>query len=334
MRKILRNRIVNIAIKTIIILLLVWAIYAQVFQKEDAGLLWQNFLNHFHQENIPWLIAVIILVPINWGFETLKWQILIKTFLKQSFLKSYKAILGGITISIFTPNRIGEYGGRILFVEAKYNWKAIVATLVGSLGQLLVLLSTGLIGTLYFVYTYVGEELYILQIIFFLGIALVGIMVFGFFNIDLVVNVISRIPQSYKLRRYIRHVNVLRKYSNKDLAHSLLYAFLRYMTYSIQYYLMLKFFGIDVAFFAAITGIATIFFLQTSVPLPPVMGLLTRGQIALYVWGFFTNTNADILGASFGLFIINLVIPALLGMILIVKINVLKTLGYENGNND
>ncbi len=334
MKKILRNRIVNIVIKAIIVLLLIWAIYAQVFQKEDAGLLWRNFLNHFHTQNLPWLIAVVLLVPVNWGFETFKWQVLIKNFLKQSFWKSYKAILGGITISIFTPNRIGEYGGRILFVEAKYNWKAVVATLVGSLGQLLVLLSLGLIGTLYFVYEYVGEELYILQIIFFLGIVLVAVMVFGFFNIDLIVNLISRIPRSYKLRRYIRHVNILRKYSNKDLAHSLLYALLRYMTYSVQYFLMLRFFGIEVAFFAALAGIATIFFLQTSVPLPPVMGLLTRGQIALYVWGFFADNNADILGASFGLFIINLVVPALLGMMLIVKINVLKTLGYENGNSD
>ena len=42
--------------------------------------------------------------------------------------------------------------------------------------------------------------------------------------------------------------------------------FLRYMTYSIQYYFLLKFYGIHPPLLLGLAGIATIFFVQASIP--------------------------------------------------------------------
>ncbi|MCB0684701.1 MAG: hypothetical protein KDC32_27860, partial [Saprospiraceae bacterium] len=72
-------------------------------------------------------------------------------------------------------------------------------------------------------------------------------------------------------------------------------------------------------------------FAQTSVPLPPLIGLLTRGQMALLVWTPFSGSELSLLAVPFGLFVINLAVPALLGMAIIVQTNVIKSLGYENG---
>jgi hypothetical protein len=70
-------------------------------------------------------------------------------------------------------------------------------------------------------------------------------------------------------------------------------------------------------------GIATIFLVQASVPLPPAMGLLARSEIALFVWGFFTQDHVDILAATFSLFVINIAVPALLGLVFIVQVNII-----------
>ena len=327
MRKILQHSYLNLFIKLLITFLLIWTIYRQVFAKENIGDIWQSFIAHFAFPNLYWLIAVLVLVPLNWGFETQKWSILIRNFSTISFWKSYRAILAGVTVSLFTPNRIGEYGGRILLVEPENNWKAVVATLVGSMSQLMVLLSVGLVGAVYFSAQFLKPEPYVLTTVLVLGVIFIVILLVCFFNIDLIIPLIKRLPFADKLRKYVKHVGVLRNYSSRILRSVLFFSFLRYLTYSAQYFLILQFFDIQAPFLATMAGISTIFLLQTSVPLPPIMGLLARGEFALFVWGFFNANEMDILAATFSLFVINLTIPALIGFLFIIQTNVVESLG-------
>jgi hypothetical protein len=319
----------NILIKVGVVFLLSYMIYRQVFAKENASEIWKNFLLNLTLDNIQWLIITTILIPINWAFETLKWQVLIKDFEKLSFWKSYQGILLGIAFSLFTPNRIGEYGGRILLVKPENNWKAVIATLVGSFSQLLVLLSCGILGLLSFIYLFLEIDQWIWLSIFFVGVLLTSLMLFCFYNIDLVIPIIKRIPYAHKLKRFVKHIYVLRNYSSSILSSVLIYSFLRYLTYTLQYFLMLQFFGINVSIIKGFAGIATIFLLQTSIPLPPIWDLFARGQIALEIWGFSSENEIGILASTFTLWVLNLIIPALIGTIFISKINVLQSLGYE-----
>ena len=331
MKKILANRTLDFIIKTVIVGLLLYAIYRQVFAKENAADMWQSFVGHFSGSNTLWLWAVVILIPVNWGFETRKWHVLIQKFTDYSFWQVYKATLAGVTVSLFTPNRVGEYGGRILLVDAKDNWNAAIATVVGSFSQVLVLLSAGLAGLVFFAQYLFDIPLQILALLIFFGAVGISLMLFCFFNIDLIVPVARRIPFPAFAKKYLRHLRVLNKYGRRELLRTLAFAFVRYCTYSFQYYLMLRFFGIEVPLWTALAGIATIYLFQTSIPLPPVMGLLARGTIALQVWGAFSTVEIDILAASFTLFIINLSVPALIGAVFILQTNVMQSLGVKDG---
>ncbi|MDB4539078.1 flippase-like domain-containing protein [Saprospiraceae bacterium] len=333
MKKNTNKKYFNISIKVVIVILLSYVIYQQVFAKENAEEIWKNFLQNLTFDKIHWLFITAVLIPINWTFETLKWQVLIKDFEKLSFGKAYQAILSGITFSLFTPNRIGEYGGRILLVKPENNWKAVIATLVGSFSQLLVLLSCGILGLLLFIYLFLEIDQWIWLSIFFVGILFTFLMLFCFYNIDLVIPIVKRIPFAYKLRRFVNDVNVLRNYSSSILSLALLFSFLRYVTYTLQYFFMLQFFGIKVSIIKGLAGIATIYLLQTSIPLPPIWDLFARGQIALEIWGFSSENEIGILASTFTLWVLNLIIPALIGTIFIVRINVLQSLGYEKTND-
>lgn len=328
-KKISKNRPLNLIIKVVLVLLFSYALYYQVFAKDNIEELMQSFWTRFNWSNSIWLLLVALLTPINWGMETLKWQQLIQHFSKLNFWQTYKAILAGVTFSLFTPNRIGEYGGRILMVAPKNNWKAVIATLVGSFSQLLIILSLGLVGLMYFGSRFMVEDLAYFKILLpvaFIGIAL---MTFAFFNIEKLVPIAQKLPFYNQLKVWFRHLKVLTHYNSHQLLNTLGLAFCRYFIYSLQYIFILHFFGIEVPFFIALAGIASIFLFQTSFPLPPVMGLFARGEVALFIWGFFSVNTVNILAATYSLFILNLSIPALLGMIFIVKINVLKSLGYE-----
>lgn len=328
-----KNKTINFIIKLTIVALLAWVIYKNVFGKQDANEIWRLFLENLKKQNISWLVLAILLMPVNWIFETLKWRVLIESIEKLSFKRSFAAIISGVTLSIFTPNRIGEYGGRVLFVKPKNNWKSVIATLVGSFSQLLVILSMGMIGFVYFAGKYFDVENHLLQGVFSIMVALIGMMFFGFYNIELVIPFFKKIPHIYKLRRFFKDITVLRNYDSKTLSKALGFAFLRYAVYTLQYLLLLYFFGINITLIQGLSGIATIFILQTSIPLPPLVGLLARSEIALLVWGIFSSNELSILASTFVLWILNLIIPALFGAVFIANINVLKSLGYDKRKN-
>lgn len=322
----------NPAIKMVIGVLLGWALYRQVFAGENAAGLWLSFIVHFKGPGMAWLILTVALVPLNLSFEALKFRLLIRNFTGPPFSIILRAVLGGVTIAIFTPNRVGEYGGRILFLPPEHNWKTVIATMVGSLCQLLVLLSAGLLGITWFSAKYLDMAPYALPLMLCLGAAFIGLLTFIFFNIGVVVPLAKRIPYIHKFKAYLRHLTMLQNYTGAELSGALKYAFVRYLTYCAQYYLLLRFYGIQVDLIPGMAGIAAIFFVQASIPLPPVSGLMVRGEIALFTWGIFSNDQLSILAATFSLFVINIALPALLGMVFIVQSNILKSLGYENKN--
>lgn len=133
-----------------------------------------------------------------------------------------------MTISIFTPNRIGEYGGRILEVEAKYNWRGVLATLVGSLSQLIVLLAFGLCGALYYLHLFEMIDVFILSSSIFVGGSLVFIMLLIYFNVDMALPLVRKLPLGrWKVPIYKQMV-VLKSY---DVA--LLEMYCSYLPYGI-----------------------------------------------------------------------------------------------------
>jgi hypothetical protein len=74
--------------------------------------------------------------------------------------------------------------------------------------------------------------------------------------------------------------------------------------------------------------------LQTAIPLPPIVGLLARGEVALKIWGISSQNDLSILAATFTLWVINLIIPALIGLVFILRLNFLKSLGYQQKSAD
>jgi len=324
------SRILNWTIKLLILGLFGFVVYRQLVAKQDIHQLWSLFIENLSLSSSIYLVLIIALMPINWALETIKWRYLLKEYENLSFVKAYKAILTGVSLSIITPARIGEYGGRLFMVKPENNWKAVIATLVGSFSQNLIHIIIGIIGFSYFFKIVHPIDTWILAATLAISTAFVLLLLLCFFHLDLLENIAKRFPFPKKIKPYVRHLRQLRNYNERELSTVLWYSFIRYGIFCVQYFLILKFFGIEIPLLAAFAGIASIYLVQTSIPLPPVLGVLARGEIALFIWGIFTTNSFGILAATFGLWIINLIIPALVGIVIIFNVNVLKSLGYEN----
>ncbi len=324
-----QNKLLSQSLNAVIVLLLLIALYHQVFATKDLIVVFQTFKISLTYEGLPWLILAIALMPVNWFFETLKWRQFTQLFSKMSVWESLRAVLAGVAVSLFTPNRIGEYGGRILLTEQRHSWRIVVATLLGSFSQMIVLFSMGLAGFLWFSYNHLGLKTYLLFVIGVAGFLFVLTLAIAFFRIQAIIFLINWLVGNQIWRRIRKQIIVLRMCTDHQKWQAIGWAMLRYMTYSLQYWLLLEFLGIHLPVLAAFAAIATIFLIQTGVPLPPAGAFFARAEIALFVWGSLGANEISILAATFGLFIINLALPALLGAIFIVKIKVLKLSGYE-----
>lgn len=323
------NRVINTVIKFTVALLFSWVIYHQVFNHENVYDFNQLVLDRINDRNIFWLISAIVLMPLNWALETFKWMKFTRDFDPIGFLKAYRAVLTGVLFSVFTPNRIGEYGGRILWLKPENQWKGVIATILSSFCQILITLSFGIIGFLYFSFYFLDLNKIARTSIFTFGVLFILTLFFIFYNIDLLVPFAKKIQWIKRFNKVLKHLLILTHYSSKELSMALLIAFFRYSLYCLQYFMVLMFFDVEPPFFTGLACIATFFFLQTSIPLPPMLGLVTRGEIALQIWSHFNVNNMLILASTYTLWVINVLLPSFIGLIFVISINIVKSLGYE-----
>jgi uncharacterized membrane protein YbhN (UPF0104 family) len=312
-------------LKALIATLFLTLLWYDLFKRENFDEILALFLSELRGENTFWLIATLIFLPFNWAAETLKWLPLVRRVQPLSFWTAFKAVFAGVTFSLFFPNRTGEFGGRILFLKKKNAFKGVLSTFIGSWAQQLVLITFGFLGFIYFLITLWNTDRIIVDTIITLGAACVAGLFLMFLNLEAVIPVFKKIRFLYRFPRLIKSVGMLRQFSRRALFEALFWSFVRYVIYSFQYYFMLRFFGIDVPVLQAASCIATIYLLQTSIPLPPVIGLLARGEVALKIWGLFTQNDLSILAATFSLWVINLIIPAFIGLVFILKANFFQT---------
>jgi len=94
---------------------------------------------------------------------------------------------------------------------------------------------------------------------------------------------------------------------------------LRFTVYSVQYVLLLMFFGVSSNLLALFTHSVVYLLAQTFSPLMPLLDFSYRGATALYVFKNFSNNNIAILCTVMLVWLINLVVPAVIGYVFILK---------------
>ncbi len=274
-----------------------------------------------------WLIVALAFV--NWGIEAKKWQRLLQAIQRISFFTAFKSVLSGVALSINTPNRMGEYGGRILYVENGKRIKAISLSITGSISQLIITLITGCIGLSYIIlfkidnYALVmGLSLFWIKTLLILSLVATVITILFYFRLSWLIRLIEKIPA---MGRYVQYINVLDNFNVKLLLRLLYLSFLRYVVFVIQYILLLHVLDVPIAWMNGMCVISILFLVLAIVPSFAIADLGIRGKFSTELLSFYSNNTIGIIGATFGIWFINLFVPALAGSLLIAGIKFLKT---------
>lgn len=261
------------------------------------------------------VIAVAcVLMLLNWGLESRKWRILVSDVERISRWRAFMATLAGTPIGLITPNRVGEFVGRVLFLAPEHRIAASFATAVGSIAQFVVTVVLGLLGLIALLFSAEHDRSSPAASAWVGLCALVAaVTVLLYFNPDLLRSAIARVPV---IKRWERHAAVLERFGNRMLTRVLLISAGRYVVFSAQFALLLGALA-DVAVVDALIAIPAVFLVSTLIPTVMLTELGVRGSVAVAFFAVSAANEQGVFMASTVLWLINLGLPAMAGGVIL-----------------
>ena len=247
-------------------------------------------------------LALLSFTLLNWFFEILKWKTLVSSIQSISFFEAFSQCLSAHTLSIITPFKAGEYGGKALYYASSQQKKVLFLNFIGNAIQLLLTISFGTIGLFFFI-TH-----------FSIHISLHRLRRVGYVIAFLILALFSTKKRFIKKgSNYQRALTFFNNLSNTVKLKTLLFSSLRYVLFSHQFYFLLVVFNVDVFYTTAMMLIFSMYFIATLLPVFSLFDFVLKGSIAIYLFSFVQANDMHILLISTLMWFLNFIIPALIG---------------------
>lgn len=282
-----------------------------------------NLLNSWQVIKDAWkgpeawkLFLALGLVFVNWSIEAIKWKLVVKHLQELKFVTALKAILSGVSFSVSTPNRVGEYAGRVLYLNDGNRLKAVSLTIVSSISQLLITLVAGFFGAIQLrsiistEYSIIPNQFLIVLAILFTAILLATIF---YFKISWFTKLVTRL---FDKGRFLFLIDAVSELKPSTLIKLLLLSAIRFLVFITQYGLLFSLFGVSVSAYNLMSSLSVYFLIMTVVPTIAITELGIRGGLSIWLIGLFSANKAGIVFATICIWFINLIIPAIIGTLL------------------
>ncbi|PKP22266.1 MAG: hypothetical protein CVU05_04620 [Bacteroidetes bacterium HGW-Bacteroidetes-21] len=275
-------------------------------------------ISRFFSETLPksnfWLLVyVILLMPINWLLESLKWYAGIRSIEKVKLTSAIKSVLAGVTVAFVSPNRTGEFIGRITVLSPENRGKGIFASIHISLAQTLITIIAGVLSLTFLLMLLTPGMAFLYLVSAILLTTLIFWFYFRFYHIS------EYLTRKVFFRNIFNKNEVLVRLPVKTLSINLLLSALRYFVFVGQFILALNFADVELSITEMTIAIALVYLLMTVIPSFAMAELGIRGSVAVYVFGYFIVNPTAIVLATTLLWTINLVVPAIAGTFYLTK---------------
>lgn len=271
-----------------------------------------DFLSKNDGFSLKNIISLFFLSFFNWFFEILKWQNFVSTIKKITFKNALEQSLGALTASLFTPNRIGEYGAKAIYYNSNYRKQIMLTNLVSNVMQMSVTVIFGVIGLSLFISKYNLHLNYNKLTIGFITILMVMILV-GFVLTNNKFNI-----KGFSLKKIKAFIL---SFPKTKLILGLTYSLIRYALFSFQFYFLLIIFKIDISYLNAMKVITSMYLLASIVPTIFVFDVVVKGSIAVFLFSFLGIHEITILSIITLMWILNFVLPSVFGSYYVLNFN-------------
>ena len=312
------KKTLSLLIKAAIVIFAFWFIYHKLVANENL----RNFkllLSNIPQIEIIVVIgSVLVLMLVNWFLEAAKWKRLMIHIERITFYRAIESVFCGLTLAIFTPNRLGEYGGRVFFLSPKRRIIGIVAMTVGNIGQLVLTNVFGAIAACFFIHRFIPiEGLVFTALVVFASVFCLFFIVF-YFNIQW----LNGILLSFKFtRKYKKFYSILGRYRKAELFKVILFCFARYVVFSSQYFILFAWLIPGLHYPDIVMMTCLLFFIQSALPSLDLFDVGIRSITAVELFKHITDQHVAVIACTASIWLINIIIPAILGTYFVFKLN-------------
>ncbi|ACT93248.1 hypothetical protein Dfer_2025 [Dyadobacter fermentans DSM 18053] len=305
------------AIKLVVTALIVSYIY-RTFRNEQKGItdIGSVFATIWSAENVPVLLGMTLLMPLNWALESLKWQSLTRKIVPITFLEAFRGTLTGLAVGVAVPAQLGDTLGRVAALKSDRRLEAIGAALVSNGIQFYVSVLAGAAGWLYLEKGLDISETAKMAI----RITLVAVLLLGPAAFAYRKPLTRWRPRRSIFRKMQQYIVVAGTYTAREVSVATLYGAIRYLVFLTQFLLALSLFDFAVSAAGLAACVSLIFLAKTLIPAVNVLGDLgLREFTALVVFASYQLPPEQIIAATFLIWILNVLGPILVGIFLIWK---------------
>ncbi len=305
---------------------MVYAILEQIRDQPNLAAAKEMILQAFTvQHSFTWFL-VIFLMLINWGIESFKWKVLMNCLETVTFPRAVRAVFTGQALAFSTINRLGESAGRALFLSDGNRIRGAILSVMGGLAQLLVTVSAGWLALLYLqffqpqlaIFSGVLSESW-MKILTGLNLGIILLLSLLYFYPSGMVNW----SMTFRIfRKYAFFLQKLTTLLPKTLTTILLLSLVRYVIYTSQYLLLLSMFGVEVSWTTGAALVSLMLMVLALIPTIALAELGFRGQISIWLLGIVSANYAGIVATAAGIWLINLIFPALAGSLMILGVRI------------
>lgn len=266
------------------------------------------------------LSVVVLLMLVNWSLEVVKWKYLSNRIEEISWIKAIKSVFCGLTWAIFTPNRIGEYGGRILVLKPGHRASGAVAMGVGQFAQLVLTSVFGALSIAWFVSTYLPTPTSVKFGIWILAIIYALAFVIFYFNVHWIDYLVGKIKFLKKIKPFF---SVLEEYSANELGYVLLLSAARFFIFTSQYVILMLVILPELPFVSMVLMIFILFFVQSALPSLDIFDFSVRSLVASNLYSYITTQEIAVMAIVSCIWFVNLILPAIIGSFFVMNVNLI-----------
>ncbi|WP_079716398.1 lysylphosphatidylglycerol synthase transmembrane domain-containing protein [Parapedobacter luteus] len=312
------KKILSAVLKIAILLLVVWVLYHKLNNHKNLRE-FGRLMRELGADGVTATLSVVAaLMFVNWFLEAVKWRYLCRYIERISLWASVQSVFCGLTWAVFTPNRIGEYGGRVMFLPPRKRIFGVVAMGIGALAQLVLTSVAGSLSIAWFVNRFFDISFIYGAALWLLAVLYAGFFVVLYFNVKLINGWIKRIGF---LRRFHRFFEILTRYSRRELALVFLNSLARFVIFTSQYCILMLVIIPGIEFLPMLLMIFILFFVQSALPTLDLFDFGIRSVTASYLYAHITDQDIAVMAIASCVWFINLILPAILGSVFVLKIN-------------
>ncbi|SHJ69211.1 Lysylphosphatidylglycerol synthase TM region [Reichenbachiella agariperforans] len=250
---------------------------------------------------ISYLAVALVLLPLNLGLEAYKWRYMTQFSVKRKFVDVLKLVLAGRAVNMITPLGLGDAVVRVGDIEPEQRMKAIAVLAMARVSQMVPTLVLGGMATVFLLRQ--GVEVFDSGRLQWVLVGLVSLVLLGFLTRKRVSDWLGEYYQYFICFDIWQWVTIL------------LLSFLRYAVFSVQFCLV--FYGLEIGldFQVVLLGVFWVFLVKTVIPNMTILGDLMKREISAVL--FFSLFTSDLMLISVGsavVWLINIVIPSVLGL--------------------